>query len=191
MSLGSPSPLAKVNSASPPLTNYGDCFTVTVGKTNSSNKNEVIVKENTFGDCRDELIKIKKTKELFKEIILLTKRYGGAAFTKLNEITDVNNLTLEIIDNTIDRITNPSNSTNSLVYKNDKLTETLIPKLKEMKKYFSIKSALGGAPKPFKKSKESIVISGKKHMIYLGPRSGKYIKKDNKYVSLSKLKKLK
>lgn len=44
---------------------------------------------------------------------------------------------------------------------------------------------MGGAPpKPLKKSKECIIISGKKYPIYLGPRGGKYIKKDKKYVSV-------
>lgn len=87
----------------------------------------------------------------------------------------------------------------SLNTENTQIIFPLIYQLKEIKlfdlftKYknqVTSQTKLGGAPpKPLKKSKESILISGKKHTIYLGPRSGKYIKKDKKYVSLSTLKK--
>ena len=36
------------------------------------------------------------------------------------------------------------------------------------------------------KTNEYIQSGGKKHVIYKGPRGGKYIKKDGKFVSLAK-----
>jgi hypothetical protein len=129
-----------------------------------------------------------QAEQLFLEIKTILEKYGTSGFNEFKE--NINSLTIRIIDNIINYIKIPTETANSVVFKNDNLVNILIPKLEELKKYMPTESAKGGAPpKPFKKSKESIVISGKKHMIYLGPRSGKYIKKDNKYVSLSKFKK--
>lgn len=155
--------------------------------------------ENADKLTKQEAAKIAKAAQFaqkFEDIKTILENYGTIAFDQFKN-KNINSLTIEIIDQTIEYIKNPTNSTNSAVFKHDKLADTLIFKLDELKNYMPTDKnymptelASGGAPpKPLKKSKESILISGKKYSIYLGPRSGKYIKKDKKYVSLSTLKK--
>ena len=183
-----------------------ECFEVGVTMTrNGTERTQIPVKVRKETNCskdisdmyienadkltKQEAAKAAQFAQKFEDIKTILEKYGTIAFDQFKN-KNINSLTIETIDKIIEYIKKPTETANSAVFKNDKLAETLIPKLEELKKYMPTETASGGAPpKPLKKSKESILISGKKYSIYLGPRSGKYIKKDKKYVSLSTLKK--
>jgi hypothetical protein len=47
--------------------------------------------------------------------------------------------------------------------------------------------AAGGTVKGPKRSKEHVYVEGKRHVVYIGPRGGRYIRKNSKFISFSDL----